>query len=436
MALAETESRFQQSLQKYLLPVAKKIENQVHIQAVKEGMMSIVPIIIIGSFCLLSIALMNILPEGNSIAAFIGNHLDKFMLPFNFTMGIISLYSAFFIAESLARKYKMNSIEIGITAVICQFIVGAEVLDGGLGTANLDAQGLFVSIIVSLGIVEITRFLNSKSLVIRLPKDVPSIVAKSFNNLIPMVINIVVFTVISILSFEFAGKAFPQVIMGVLAPAIQSIDNIFAVMLILFLTQLLWFFGLHGAAITSSVWLPIATTYMATNANNIAAGGEAAHIFTMGFYYSILSVTGSGITLGLVFLMMRSKSDTLRPIGKVAFIPSLFGINEPVIFGTPIVLNPFLFVPFIFAPPIIGGISYLLFSSGLIGYPIVEPPGFLPPGVGAFIMTLDWKAVILPFVNIIVMGLIYYPFFKAMEKAQLIKEQNEKEIEEDDAFDF
>jgi cellobiose PTS system EIIC component len=430
------KSSFQENLKKYLVPIANKVENQKHIQAVKDGMMSIVPIIIIGSFCLLSIALMNILPEGNAVKLFIGDHLGKFMLPFNFTMGIISIFSAFFIAESLARKYEMNSIEVGLTAVIIQFILGAQVQENGFETKFLDAQGLFVSIIVAIVVVEITRFMNSKSLVIKLPKEVPSIVIKSFNNLLPMIVNVIIFTGLAVLSQSVTGKAVPELLMNVLAPAIKSIDSVIAVIIILFITQLLWFFGLHGPAITSSIWMPVAATYLATNAANIAAGQEAVHVFTIAFYYSILQVTGSGITIGLVFLMMRSKSKSLKPIGRLSIIPSLFGINEPVIFGAPLVMNPYMFIPFVFGPTILGAINYSIFANGLIGKPIIEPPGFLPPGVGAFLMTLDWKAPVLVIISIIVMTLIYYPFFKVMEREELKKEKDSEMTIDNSSFDF
>ena len=107
----------------------------------------------------------------------------------------------------------------------------------------------------------------------------------------------------------------------------------------------------------------------------------------------------------------------------MGIVPSLFGINEPIIFGAPIILNPFLFIPFVFGPMIVTVITYLSMTSGLVGKPIAGPPGFLPPGVGAFIMTLDWKCVVLVFVNLILMTLFYYPFFKMMEADELKKEK-------------
>lgn len=426
---------FQETLKKYLVPVAEKVENQIHLQAVKEGMMSIVPIFIVGSLSLLFIALKNMLPNG-AAKEFIGRNLGIFMFPFNFTMGIISIYAAFFIALSLAKKYKLNATEVAITSVIVQFILCAEVADGAIKTGYLDAQGLFVSIIVGLLVVEITRFMNKKNLVFRLPKEVPSIVSKSFNNLLPMIVCIVLFTAFSIIIRNTTGAPFPKLVMTFLAPAISSLDSFTAIIIILFLTQLLWFFGLHGAAITSSIWMPIAANYLAENASRIAAGQAPTHIFTIGFYYSFLQVTGSGITLGLVILMMRSKSKSLKSMGKVAIVPSIFGINEPVIFGTPIVMNPFMFIPFVFGPILIGIIDFLAFTSGLIAKPIMEPPGFLPPGVGAFLLTLDWKAVILVLLNIILMTLIYYPFFKMMEKEELAKETQITQSISDDDFDF
>lgn len=187
---------------------------------------------------------------------------------------------------------------------------------------------------------------------------------------------------------------------------------------------------------TSSIWMPIAATYMAENATLIAAGGDPKYVFTIGFYYGFLQVTGSGITLGLVYLMSRSKCKSFNSMGKVVILPSLFGINEPVIFGTPIVMNPYMFVPFVFGPVLVGALNFMALKVGLVGLPIAEPPGFLPPGVAAFLMTLDWKAIVLVFASIILMTLIYYPFFKIMEKEELNKNAELATTLDDDSFDF
>ncbi|MBH7749491.1 PTS sugar transporter subunit IIC [Clostridioides difficile] len=375
----------QNNLRKFLLPIAQKIEKQRHLQAIKEGMISITPIIIVGSLSMLFMALNNMLPEG-SAKTLLSENMDTLLIPNKFTMSLLSIYSAFFIAQALAKKYNLNHVEIGMTAVVAQLVVCGQVVDGVLDTSYLDAQGLFVSILVALLVVDITKFMNDKNLVIRFPKEVPSVVNKSFRNLTPMIVCIMLFTAI--------------------------------------------------AAITSSIWMPIAATYMAENATLIAAGGDPKYVFTIGFYYGFLQVTGSGITLGLVYLMSRSKCKSFNSMGKVVILPSLFGINEPVIFGTPIVMNPYMFVPFVFGPVLVGALNFMALKVGLVGLPIAEPPGFLPPGVAAFLMTLDWKAIVLVFASIILMTLIYYPFFKIMEKEELNKNAELATTLDDDSFDF
>ena len=242
----------QNNLRRFLLPIAQKIEKQRHLQAIKEGMISITPIIIVGSLSMLFMALNNMLPEG-SAKTLLSENMDTLLIPNKFTMSLLSIYSAFFIAQALAKKYNLNHVEIGMTAVVAQLVVCGQVVDGVLDTSYLDAQGLFVSILVALLVVDITKFMNDKNLVIRFPKEVPSVVNKSFRNLTPMIVCIMLFTAIAAITKNVSGQPLPAIIMNFLAPAISSVDNVFAVTIILFITQLLWFFGLHGAAITSSI---------------------------------------------------------------------------------------------------------------------------------------------------------------------------------------
>ena len=126
--------------------------------------------------------------------------------------------------------------------------------------------------------------------------------------------------------------------------------------------------------------------------------------------------------------MMRSKAKSFKSIGVASLVPSIFGINEPVIFGLPILLTPYMFIPFVFGPLLITVLTYFSMKMGLVGYPVAAPPGFLPPGVGAFLTTYDWRSVVLVFVSLVLMALIYYPFFKMMEKDELKREaQSEAE---------
>jgi len=129
------------------------------------------------------------------------------------------------------------------------------------------------------------------------------------------------------------------------------------------------------------------------------------------------------MTLLLVIMMCRSKAKSLSSIGKVGIVPSIFGINEPIIFGLPMIMNPYMLVPFVLGPVICAIISYEAMATGLVSLPLGEAPGFLPPGFQAFLLTMDWKAAVLAIFNVVLMGVFYYPFFKAMEADEVRKER-------------
>ncbi len=224
------------------------------------------------------------------------------------------------------------------------------------------------------------------------------------------------------ISIAVTGLAFPAAIMNLLAPAINTMDTLPALLIVIFLTQFLWFSaftdrpsplrcGLHLQSLTrQKIWLITHRVLRLPTSSPM----DSTIIF--------LQVAGSGLTLGLVLFMMKSKAKSFKSIGVASLVPSIFGINEPVIFGLPILLNPYMFIPFVFGPLLITVLTYFSMKVGLVGYPVAAPPGFLPPGVGAFLTTYDWRSVVLVFVSLILMALIYYPFFKMMEKDELKRE--------------
>ncbi len=417
-------SKFQDTLMKYIMPIANKVEQQKHLQAIKDGMISIIPIIIVGSISLLPLAIANLLGSG-PVYDFLNAHMSVLTYAGMFTTDMLSIYAAMFIAIALAKSYGICGNLTGATAIMVHLILSGLSIEGGMDISYLGASGLFNCIVSAILSVEVTRILKKKNIIIKLPDSVPSMVGESFAALIPLIVNAVIAIAIANISLAASGKVFPAFIMSILAPAISTMDTLPALLLVIFLTQFLWFFGLHGPSITSAVWASFAIAYEAENMANYAAGLPVEHVFTFGMYYGVLQIGGSGLTIGLVLMMMRSKAKSLKSIGTVGIVPSIFGINEPIIFGAPIILNPFLFIPFVFGPLVITVISYLSMTSGLVGKPIAGPPGFLPPGVGAFLMTLYWKCVVLVFVNLIIMTIFYYPFFKMMEADELKKEQGE-----------
>ena len=423
----EKTTGFQDKLMKYMMPIANWVEKNNWLQAIKDGMIADIPVIIIGSIFLLPIALNNLIASG-PIHDFISAHMGVLTYAAGFTNDLLSIFAAFFIATALAKRYGVHNTQTGITAIIVHLILSAVSIEGGISTEFLGASGLFTSIISGIMSVEITRFLIKHNVIIKLPSSVPPMVGESFASLIPLVVNVIVAVAIANISIAVTGLAFPAAIMKLLAPAINTMDTLPALLIVIFLTQFLWFFGLHGPSITSAVWASFAIAYQAENMANYASGAPVTHIFTYGLYYNFLQVAGSGLTLGLVLFMMKSKAKSFKSIGVASLVPSIFGINEPVIFGRPILLNPYMFIPFVFGPLLITVLTYFSMKVGLVGYPVAAPPGFLPPGVGAFLTTYDWRSVVLVFVSLIIMALIYYPFFKMMEKDELKREaQSEAE---------
>lgn len=414
--------KLQATLMKFLMPIANKLEQQKHIQAIKDGIVASVPVIIVGSFCTIFLGINNLIGSG-PIYDFLSANMGILTYASAFTTDMLAVYATYFIAKSLSEKYDIAGSQPAITALIVFFIVSSVIQDGQLSTAYLGSTGLFPGIIIALVTVEIYHLCYSKQLYIKMPESVPPMVQDSFAALVPLVINTILAVAAANISMALAGVPFPQVLMNLLAPAISSMDTLPALLIVIFLTQILWFFGLHGPSITSAVWASFAIAYGAENIAAYTAGEPVTHIFTFGMYYAILQVTGSGLTLGLNLLMIKSKAKSLSSVGKVAVVPGIFGINEPLIFGTPLIMNPFMFIPFVFGPLICTTIAYFSMTLGIIGKPIANPPGFLPPGVGAFLMTLDWKSVVLVFLLLALMTLIYYPFFKMMEKEELEKEK-------------
>ena len=224
---------------KKIMPVAEKIENQKHIQAIKNGMIAITPIIIVGSIFLLPMAIMNLLGDG-VFYDFISKNISILTYGVDFTMGLLSLYATYFIANSLAKSYKLKSNQVAISSIINHLILTSVIKDGKLDISYLGSEGLFTAIISSIITVELYRFCINKNLYIKLPDSVPQMVGDSFSSLIPIFITAVVAVILSRVTFYLTGSIVPEALMKMLAPAVTSMDSLPAMLIIIFITQ---FFG-------------------------------------------------------------------------------------------------------------------------------------------------------------------------------------------------
>lgn len=420
-------------LEKWLSPLSTKLGNQRHLQAISNGMMMALALIVVGSiFLIIANPPINLdLVDMNTSNIFMKGliswkqwavaNYNTITIPYTMTMGLIGLVTAFGVGYCLAESYKMKAAINGIISMCVFLMIAAPVNEGQLSMAYLGADGLFVALIVGLLSVEICRVVGQR-VVFTFPDSVPSAVTNFVNSLLPLAANIIMIYGINLIFIATTGKALPELIMSVLTPAISSVDNVWAYMGIFVFSNILWLFGINGSSIIFPIVFTLGITNTGLNAELVNAGQSAEHIMNLQMYrYAVLG--GGGNTLGLVLLMCFSQVKHLRSIGKLSVVPGICGINEPVIFGGPIVLNPILAIPFVLMPCISIGLGYWVQSIGLVNLGYIVDPSFTPFLAQGFLSALDIRNVIFMCVLIAISMTVYYPFFKVYEKSLMEKEE-------------
>ena len=425
--------KFQAFLDKTLGPVMSKLGTNRYLLAVRDGVVSALPLIIVGSFFL--IVAMPPLPQDWAIYKFLSGNAATILLPYRVTMYIMALYAVFGMGNSLAKSYDLDGVSGGILSVMAFLLtftpvnVPAEAADAAgvtgfvLPMANLGGGGLFVGIIVTFISINIFRFTQHSKFKITMPEQVPASVARSFEALTPTLIVILLIGGIT----YFAGFNWHTAVATVIGPLVSATDTLPGVLLIVFLTCFFWFFGIHGVSIVGSIARPLWLTLLEHNANAAAAGTAATALPAISaepFYQWFIWIGGSGCTIGLALLLVTvCKSKYLKDLGKLAIVPAIFNINEPIIFGTPIVLNLTLAIPFILSPMVCAVIAWIVTSLGLVNHVIVTAPWTLPGPIGAYLATGgDWRASVLCILLIVVSVICYLPFVRMYDKQQLDEE--------------
>lgn len=420
-------SKFTAFLDKKVSGPMARLAEQRHLLAIRDGVISALPFIIVGSFFL--IIAFPPLPESWSITQWAAEHAGEILIPYRMTMFIMSLYIAFGIGYNLAQSYKVDPLsgaQIAVASLLLTITPTAlDELGFVLPMQYLGGNGLFVTIIVSIISVEIFRICKQRNITIKLPEQVPASVGRSFEALIPVSIVILLMTLITVV----LGISLHEIVQNLVAPLVKAGDSLLGVLIPVFLITFFWSFGIHGVSIVGTVARPLWEVYFANNGEAAASGEALPHIAPEPLYQWFIWIGGSGATLGLVIVMLIfAKSDYLKKVGRAAAAPSIFNINEPVIFGVPIVLNPLLIIPFILTPLITATISYMATSIGFVSATFVKPPWTLPAPIGAYLATGgDWRAIILVFINMTISAFIYLPFFKIYDRKMLLMEEGEGE---------
>ncbi|MEG2291625.1 MAG: PTS transporter subunit EIIC [Clostridium sp.] len=424
--------KFEKFMNKWLTPLAQKMDKQPHLSAIKKSMVAMTPILIIGSLCLIPEAIANMLPEGNPIATFIFTNMDNFYLPFHLTIGMMGLYVCLCITYFLSEHHKLyvpGAMVLGAVGFLLMTFNFTE--DGGMVIRYLGTKGLFMAMISGILAVELYRWCKKKNFTISMPDTVPDFVSRSFELIPTTVIIVGTFMTIRLVSISFFDVLPPEILTQFLEPLVGSMDNPFMFVFITFLGCLLFFFGIHPSVL-SPITAPIAAQFLAENIEAMQAGVAIPHFYTGGMVSAFANFTGTGVAFGLVFWCLFSKNKANKRVGQVSLVPMLFGINEPILFGAPVVLNPTFFLPYVIGGTILGTFPAFLMNAGILAKPF-----FNPPYVGVFLEGLlvngHWVSILVNLTQMIGSIIIWYPFFKMFEKQSVVEEvEDTAKISEDD----
>lgn len=432
-------------LEKYLMGPMGKVSTWRPVRAIVAAGMASIPFTIVGSAFLV----LSVIPQAFNLQFIVdlwANSFDKiqalYLLAYKCTMGILSLYFAIVIGYEYTKIYveeeglNLNPLNGGLLAVFAYFLTIPELTYskgvisavtgkatiggwtiGGDSLTRLSTSGMFTAILMSILAVQLYRLCVQKNWVIKMPEAVPEGVARSFTALIPGFV--IAFAVLFINGiFILFGTDIYKVIAIPFAFVSHITNTWLGIVVIYLLVHALWIVGIHGANIVMGLVNPILLANMAQNVDGkfIAYAGE--------FTNSYVTIGGSGATLLLCFyIAFRAKSDQLRMLGKAAMGPAIFNINEPLIFGLPIVYNPMLTIPFILAPIVSASIGYWSVQLGLAGKAIAQTPWPTPIGLGAYVGSGgNIGAFVVALVCALSAFVIWYPFIK-MYDTKLYKEE-------------
>ncbi|WEV51748.1 PTS sugar transporter subunit IIC [Lactobacillus sp. ESL0731] len=433
----------QNKFEKVLMPLAEKLSNNVVLRSLRDGFLIITPLIIVTSIFLL-IGNFPIPGWVEFWTKLVGPQFSVwFSAVSNSVFSFTGILSTIAIAYAYGKNRGLNPIQAGMVSFISFLILTPTEIQVGkqtLSAINLQyvgPNGIFLGIIISLISVEIYRFAVNRHWTIKMPDGVPPAVTQSFDALIPSALVVLAFFIIRILFSLTSFTTAYNFIYKILQTPLKNVGiSLPSALLYNFLASFLWFFGINGPTITNSVWEPI--FFVATQDNMKAFQNHLPlpHVYNQPFIDIFTTYGGGGSTLALLIVVFAiCKSKRIRELGDLAILPGIFGINEPVIFGLPIVLNPVIMIPFIACPVLNTFISGVTMSLGWVAKTNgVSLPWTTPPIISGWLATGSWTGSALQIVELILNILIYYPFVKMLDKQYLKEEKAAAEDELDIDF--
>lgn len=409
------------------LGIASKVQGNNYLRAISNGLMATLPINILGSISLLLSVLP--VPFWQSFVTSIG--IKPYLsMGYSVTVGVISVYAAFLIGYQLADNFNQKPLPAGLLSLF-SFLVLTPLITVGdvttLDSSKLGAAGLFAAMISALLFSRLYCFIMEKGIGIKMPESVPQFVSDVFAGLIPVIIAGSLAILLSYLFGMTTYGSFSDFVYTIIATPLTNLSsNVGSMVLIVFIQMFLWFFGIHGSNVVSSFITGLYLPMDVANMDALQAGvanSELPNILGKSFYDLFAGIGGAGGTLSLVIvILVFAKAQQSKAVANLSLVPGFFTINEPMIFGLPLVLNPLMAIPFILTPIAQVLVAYFGISSGL--FPRlsgIQVPFGTPIGINGFIAG-GWRITLLQILCVLVGCLIYFPFVKMLDKRARLNE--------------
>ena len=398
-------------LNQRLAPALAALSENPYLSAIRAGMVSIVPLTIIGGLFLI----ISYFPSARW-AAIVEPHLPLLQVPVTATFGLLGVFVCFAIAYDLGKRQKQEGFVSGMIATAVFLLLQIELKGQTLSMDGLGSKGIFTAIIIAIISVRVQRFFTERGLVIKLPPNVPAIVYDSFHSLTPLLCLVLMFWAIRFV----LGIDINHLVEAAFQPLVFALNTLPGILMYAFLVTLLWSVGINGDNTMDALVAPIFLQYLAANVEAKTAGLPMPYITANGFFTTFVNVGGTGATIALALVLFNSRNPIFRKVSRVSLPTQIFQINEPIFFGLPIVLNPIFMIPYILNALILTAGTYLLMHWNVINKPFVNVPWTTPPIIGHYLVSGgDWRAAIWGAVSIVIAMLIYYPFAKAAERQHL-----------------
>lgn len=415
---------FMDKISEKILPLANALGQNRYLTVLRDAFMLSFPITMFGSI----VVVINNLPFFNDATK--GTLSTLFGNGQNATMSIMTVFVTFGIGYYLSKSYYVEGIFGGAVSfasflILTPFFMtteSGETVTGVLSLDRLGAKGMFIGMIAAFLAAEIYCRVTKRGWQIKMPDGVPPAVTKSFAALIPAIVTLTIFLMINAIMTGVFHANLHDVIYELIQKPLTGLgSSLPATLLALFLVQFLWFFGLHGQIIVNSVMDPIWNTLMLDNLEAYQNGEALPHIVTKPFMETFtVGLGGSGMTLAVVILMaFVLKKKQYRDVGRLALAPGIFNVNEPAIFGMPIVLNATILIPWVVAPLVVTTFNYLVMAAGLVPAPTgVSVPWTVPVIASGVLATNSWLGGLLQVIDVVLVGMIWYPFLRILDRQQ------------------